>query len=278
MTHCTTHIIPEGTITLKDEVLPSKKELDRTLKYLQSKNIHPQFGDLVMFEEYSGYRNDGITIFDGKKIIDLARDPDDYGTLPKKFRVLQKNENGSRFPLFYWHNLTENEDWQGITHNTYVWFDHRPYVDELIKNITYDNKLFMSTSNVNNYALYTHLINDDGTKIYIVLCYIDSLCDISLEGWKKIMQGYKMESVHFDGSRHHIIYTHSNLPKFVDNSEKCMYNKKTYKVKQEIVEDLTKKMIELIKKDKLLSFECTDRTEHLPFNESYNILYLQLYN
>lgn len=278
MTHCRSHIIPEGTITLEDEVVPSKKELDRALKYLQSKYIHPQFGDLVIFEEYSGYRNNGITIFDGKKIIDLSRDPDDYGTLPKKFRVLQKNENGTRFPLFYWHNLSEDEDWQGITHNTYVWFDHKPYTDELIKNITYDNELFMLTNNVNNYALYTYLINDDGKKVYIVLCYCDSLWGVSFEAWKKIMQGYKIESI--GGSSNgpeHVTLTHPNLPRLILDSKKCLYNKKTYNLKnKEIVKDLTKKMIELLANNKKLPFECIDITDHYPLNASYNILYLQL--
>ena len=108
----------------------------------------------------SGYRNDGIAIFDGEKIINLDFESDDYGTLPSQFTVLQLTTTGHRYPVNYWHDVFQ-EGWLGLTHNHYVWFDHRPYIDQCTTNVIYDDQLFPG-----KYAMYTHFINDDGQPVY----------------------------------------------------------------------------------------------------------------
>jgi len=53
-------------------------------------------GDVVHFEEFSDYRNEGKLIYDGAKLISLNYEFDDYGCLPPEFTV---NEFGSQYFL-----------------------------------------------------------------------------------------------------------------------------------------------------------------------------------
>lgn len=57
----------------------------KTLKLLGDKNLAK--GDLIFFCG-DGYKNDGIAIYDGEKIIQLDYEYDDYGCLPKYFTVI----------------------------------------------------------------------------------------------------------------------------------------------------------------------------------------------
>jgi hypothetical protein len=54
-------------------------------------------------------------------IIDLAPEPDDYGTLPSHFRVIkQDHPEDEPTPLYYWHDAQfTNAYW----HNSLVYFD-----------------------------------------------------------------------------------------------------------------------------------------------------------
>jgi len=63
-------------------------------------------GDVVHFEEFSDYRNEGKLIFDGEKLIELDTEYDDYGCVPKQFTV---NEFGS-------HHFIETIDHNYIVH------------------------------------------------------------------------------------------------------------------------------------------------------------------
>jgi hypothetical protein len=148
---------------LKDSNCPSRKELDKALTYIDDTDI--QYGDLVVFKQHAGYRNEGVVIYDGEKLIDLYADIDDYGSVPPKFKVLQKNKYGVDIGLHHWHNINNDSDWTGIDHNLIVWFDQTKHIDELTENLSYDKKLF------GIYALYTHLINHNKEKIYIVILY-----------------------------------------------------------------------------------------------------------
>jgi len=67
-------------------------------------------GDLVIFTPADRYRNEGVTIFDGRRLIHLQFWPDDYGNLPSIFTPL---EDGA--PLDYWHALDI------IQHNDIIW-------------------------------------------------------------------------------------------------------------------------------------------------------------
>src|SRR5437868_13486937 len=95
---CAVHRIPD--------MKPNKHS---GLKYLLKNNVQLVKGDLIIFLTEAGYRNDGVMIYDGVKIIDLGDEPDDYGTLPKCFTPI---EDGA--PLNYWHNTSsaEKEDYE----------------------------------------------------------------------------------------------------------------------------------------------------------------------
>ena len=279
MEHCKTHTIPNDIIVLQDPVEPSIQELEETLAYLTSQNIKPEFGDLIEFEQYSGYRNDGIAIFDGEKIIDLAHEPDDYGTLPQIFRVFEKYPNGKIFNQFYWHNVFEDNygRWKGITHNNIIWFDHCRYAAQIIKNIRYDNLLYDG-----KFSVYTDFINDDGENIKIVLLYQDTLDNMTINGWNKFMEGYRLHmfsSHKFEVKCH---YSHPTLPKYIDqyktNNLVPLFDNETYQLESNIVDNMKTEMSKIFATDKLLAFECMDVGGYYPSKKTDKILYLKLSN
>ena len=99
------------------------------------------FGDFIFDEAWpmSGYRNNGLYMWDGDDVIHLNSDIDEYGSLPDDFKVWEPHpEKGFIIPLLYW---------GAIDHNTYVNFDHKPYVKDMV--IKYDNILLDG-----RYALY----------------------------------------------------------------------------------------------------------------------------
>ena len=70
------------------------------------------------------YRNDGKYIFDGDKFISLEFEPDDYGNLPKEFKIL---DDYLTFSPIYWLDV--------IDHNGIVHFDSGPYMNQLKSNL-----------------------------------------------------------------------------------------------------------------------------------------------
>lgn len=97
----------DGQLQLINRHLDSMKDLRR--------------GDLIGLSPFMGYRNDGTFIFDGQKAIELAEEPDEYGSVPGIFSVPDE------FPVRYWLNL--------ITHNNYVPFHPERWSDQLEKNL-----------------------------------------------------------------------------------------------------------------------------------------------
>lgn len=189
---CNIHKIPVGAIELlnkrnvqefEDDDYLEEEELDAILKYLQENNYDFKYGDLIELLQYSGYRNQGIYIFDGKKIINLEDDPDDYGTLPRIFKVLQKNEYGFIPSICYWHNnfettYSEDDDTSDIDlsrrieHNSCVWFDHQKYIDAIKANIKCDNFLVsnLKKSYASDKIIYSSFeLDSTGETIYIML-------------------------------------------------------------------------------------------------------------
>lgn len=95
-------------------------------------------GDVVVFKELAGYRNEGVAIFDGKAVQHLEDDSDidDYGYVPKKFHVIEND-----VPIKYWSDA--------IDHNCIVWFDHNLVKDQLLRNLK------CGTSPLGERAVYT---------------------------------------------------------------------------------------------------------------------------
>lgn len=170
-THCKAYIIPEDIITQDEFYMDTKITQDisdRALDYLSEQGIVLEFGDLVVLEaDYTELYNDGICIYDGQKVIPLSVNLDNYGNLPKRFRILEESiatdEERRIFPIRYWHRHKFTDDWIGIGHNSHVWFDHTPYLDQILANIRYDRELFKD-----KYALYTSFTFQN-TTYYIVM-------------------------------------------------------------------------------------------------------------
>lgn len=81
-------------------------------------------GDLMQLTKKE-YRDDTPAIFDGKKFIDLADEPDDYGTIPREFFIIDE------FPI--------NHFKEKLAHNNLVPFNHKNYMDLLKDNLEYSN-------------------------------------------------------------------------------------------------------------------------------------------
>lgn len=76
-------------------------------------------GDIVaMKDRNQTYRNNGKAIFDGKDIVPLYDDLDDYGSVPPTFFI------GDEFPIMHWTS--------DVDHNQIVWIDTKAHRDQLL--------------------------------------------------------------------------------------------------------------------------------------------------
>lgn len=81
-------------------------------------------GDIIYFQKFGAYRNDGVYMYDGKKIVDLNYDIDDYGSVSQEFLAIDE------FPLDYFVDV--------IDHNQIINIDVNEYTDQLQKNLSED--------------------------------------------------------------------------------------------------------------------------------------------
>lgn len=167
--HCLSHHIPVDVVKLSDDCMSSTEEREDALKYLQEIKADLVKGDLILFDGSIGYRNDGVAIFDGENIVDLASDVDDYGALPSIFHVIENN-----VPINYWNDIDESSQGRGIRHNTIVWFDHNTVRDQCIGNIKYDK---IEDEKWSIFTTFT--VNDQQYRI--IYDYVDSFYDKSMD-------------------------------------------------------------------------------------------------
>lgn len=118
--HAASHYVPGSVQTNKD--------LPDALEYLRNEHADLRRGDIIRYTEDAGYRNNGVVIFDGEKIVPLYYEVDDYDSLPQEFRVIE-----GEVPINYWHY----GDDEGISHNTIVWFDHQHVREQALANIKF---------------------------------------------------------------------------------------------------------------------------------------------
>ena len=162
--HCKTHdislIISDD---YKDVLDDSDYDLDHLLNELYDLGYNFVRGDLIAVNGFNNYRNEGLYIFNGCKILKLDTEIDDYGSLPDEFTIIN---NG--VPVNYWYNIGIEEYTKGISHNNIVYFDHSSVKDQCLKNIlSYDGEL--STYFIYNENIYTILASryeyDDESNI-----------------------------------------------------------------------------------------------------------------
>lgn len=117
-------------------------------------------GDLIHLECESEYRNDGKFIFDGNNFIQLDFEPDDYGTVPSQFKIL---DDTLAFSPIFWIGV--------ICHNSYVHFDAGPYVDQLIKNLKQTAPVFsysgVGTRNYKQETAETFFVHITGARFTV---------------------------------------------------------------------------------------------------------------
>jgi len=196
MATCTVH---EIAFPQADETVPTRNELDKAMELLNEKGVELKFGDLISNSTFEHpERNGGLVIFDGEKIVDLSEEPDDYGCLPKEFKVLVSfpDQKGDVIPIRYWHDPAGDK--RTICHNNIVWFDHTPYRETLLKNIVYDDVLFKDGQfNLDHnaehkiatpkFAIYTHFTLG-GRTYYLVFDICDEVCEFLEDGHEDVLR------------------------------------------------------------------------------------------
>ena len=88
----------------------------------------PNRGDIIHIEEAGSYRNEGMYIWNGEKVVPLYYEIDDYGSVPPTFTI------GDGFLVDHWHNI--------LPRNTFVWVDINRYKDQLINNLTHSGTYY----------------------------------------------------------------------------------------------------------------------------------------
>lgn len=143
--HCRCHYIP-GTVQDEDS------QPEPMLRYLRLLNADLRRGDVIrMYGE--DYRNDGVLMFNGRTLIELAADHDPCGHLPEEFRVI---EDG--VPLNYWVEDMHDEKKRGIAHNRLVWFNHVLVRDQCLANLKYGEILDPNFVGLTNYGIFTTFV------------------------------------------------------------------------------------------------------------------------
>ena len=108
----------ENTFALDDEEIPN-----RLTDWVIQAGIDVERGDTIQLS-WRRYRNDGTYFVDTTdegdiEVIDMADEPDEYGTVPPHFRFPE-------FPLRYFEDV--------IAHNSYLWID-RSFNDQIRTNV-----------------------------------------------------------------------------------------------------------------------------------------------
>lgn len=87
-------------------------------------------GDIIENLPHSGYRSDGVYMYDGKHIIDINRYKDPYGSVSTKFKVFKD------FPPDYWspwESMTVDDRYEpGEKSKAYWHYDSLPLIDKNI--------------------------------------------------------------------------------------------------------------------------------------------------
>lgn len=162
----------------------------------------PQWGDLIVNTSVNGYRNEGIFIFDGVKVTDLAGEIDDYGAIPQKFQVLVPHPTTQEIiPLGYWHQEDQEVH---VTHNDNVWMDQSRFQDELLQNLREEDGVLRTffTFNEEKYtiALDSEELNGKKREFFFKVlystrpqCYALSASEIEFDELNTLFVSYFIE-------------------------------------------------------------------------------------
>jgi hypothetical protein len=114
----------------KENLKKGKKALK---KYINETKTEVNYGDFVEHKGVIPYRNEGLAIWNGSKLVGMDFNTfDEYGMLPSEFKVLYEHENLGFIPLDYYHG--GNETKRCVEHNRYVWIDLSQDLNEIKRN------------------------------------------------------------------------------------------------------------------------------------------------
>lgn len=198
--HCAAHDISGFLISLlpddfpiedyQDELYNDNRDiLDKVLNKMLELKIDLVRGDLIC-NGLNEYRNDGVCIFNGEKIIPLNYEIDDYGSLPSEFTVINDN-----VPIRYWE---DSEKYKGIDHNCHIWFDIDDDIrKQLVENIDIDKYCTIYT---------TFILNNKKYYIIDVYCDDDSSFEYTLKKKSKLLLNYNEDIYVNDGDSDNTVY------------------------------------------------------------------------
>lgn len=104
MAKCSIIYIPRAIATRED----MDTHVGRTKVAMYAKGKGAKRGDVVRLESVPEYRNDGVYIYNGRTVVNLYYDIDDYGSVPPEFTPIEEE-----LPIDYWSEC--------IDHNSIVW-------------------------------------------------------------------------------------------------------------------------------------------------------------
>lgn len=120
----TLHTVPQGTLVLPEGYYgQDDDEIERfgLQSYARTLRGIAKRGDIVHFEDFGDYRNDGRFVWNGEELESLYFDYVDYGTIPPSYPVVYE------FPLLYWTG--------SLNHNYVVYCDlSEELVNQVINN------------------------------------------------------------------------------------------------------------------------------------------------
>jgi hypothetical protein len=122
----------EGDIDHRDHQ-PSRTVYHNALTdYRRTQFPNAKRGDLVIvIHEYRRYRNGGLFVFNGDKVVELEDDYDEYEHIPRQFVV------SSSLPLGFFNREEENGEPNLIVHNNINWFEFKQeWIDEIANSLT----------------------------------------------------------------------------------------------------------------------------------------------
>ena len=104
-------------------------------------------GDIIEIESESGYRNTGVFMWNGKKVINLYTEVDDYGSVPPEIEIADDND----FTAYSWENL--------VDHNNFVWYS--PEIRDRIKD-NLNDRLTAPATNIRGTMWTFHVVDQRG--------------------------------------------------------------------------------------------------------------------
>lgn len=104
-------------------------------------------GDLILLGPDLGYKNSGVYIYDGRDIVDLSDNYDQYGEIPDSFQAIVE------FPPKYWSQLIEN--------NTLVPFNFNEYFPDI-------DQMSLRLYPYNNLTIFGFTFDNNGTEYTIL--------------------------------------------------------------------------------------------------------------